>query len=203
MYCFYAIPAIMWLVFCFLLFSSFNPTMISHLCSQDWWETWWPVGLTPSGCWCFGSCNACHNNTWFVANLSGTYCSASRDEAVSTTRTPMVSRTHQSNLKVWTWRIQEVSTQLRKHAMYLFPLKLSSKLWLYSIRSLLYLLFPGHLTRMWVVSLLDVVGLSVCTSSSRLIFGWFEETSREFLLSSYHFQRTQVVFNNNRNGLYF
>lgn len=99
MYCFYAIPAIMWLVFCFLLFSSFNPTMISHLRSQDWWETWWPVGLTPSGCWCFGSCNACHNNTWFVANLSGTYCSASRDEAVSTTRTPMVSRTRQSNLK--------------------------------------------------------------------------------------------------------
>lgn len=71
------------------------------------------------------------------------------------------------------------------------------------IRFLLYLRFPGHLTRMWVVSLLDVVGLRVCTSSSRLIFGWFEETSREFLLSSYHFQRTQVVFNNNRNGLYF
>lgn len=66
-----------------------------HLHAQNWWETRWSVGFTPSGCRRTGCRNAGYDNTWFVAHLFGTYCSYSRFKTVHSTRTTVVSRTFQ------------------------------------------------------------------------------------------------------------
>lgn len=58
------------------------------------------MGLAQSGCWRFGCCYACNDNTWFVAHLSRTYCSGSGYKTVSSTRIAMVSRTHKSNMRI-------------------------------------------------------------------------------------------------------
>lgn len=67
---------------------------VSHV--QDRRETWWSMGPTQSGRWCFGCCNACNHNTRLVAHLSGSHCSCSRYKPVSSTRVAMVSWTCRS-----------------------------------------------------------------------------------------------------------
>lgn len=73
--------------------------MGSHHGVQGWWKTWWTMGPTQSGHWCFGGCNACYNFTGLMAHLPWTYCSYSWFKAVSSIRITMVCRTYPTILK--------------------------------------------------------------------------------------------------------
>lgn len=75
------------------------------------------MGLGQSGCWCFGCCNAGHDNTRFVAHISGAYCSDPRRKTVPSSRIALVFKTCQSDMRTYmegTRKMERVMSAIQK-----------------------------------------------------------------------------------------